>query len=430
MLLPCYKINSSSINKPFLAYVECPESMVDVCNEEIEFLRRRINDEAIQKPTHDGEIEFNVRYKSVLAPENLNSNIIALEEFEKNQKVTFYAHTEQLKYSVIGLLTRSGGFFTRLKLVLARFKYLRYLKRILMAIFMRWNGVQKKLTTLALDVYRSITSRTNVNKHVSKKEGLIPIRDIDYESLPIVSVIIVSYNQAAYLEDAILSVLEQDYPKLNLIIVDGASIDGSVEIIERYRQYFSKVIIEPDEGQSDALNKGFECATGDIMNWLCSDDLLAPQSLFNIGAAFTKHRVDLIAGGCERISGKERRSLYIHHSFFPLGKTVRLSAKDILKFMRSWQKGNYFFQPELFFSRRIWANSGASVRKNLYYGMDYDLVLRFALAGASIRRIPEVIGISRIHEDQKTKSDEMYLYQFEGMMRDYKRMFQSLLSTA
>jgi GT2 family glycosyltransferase len=417
--LPCYKIKSSSINKPFLAYVKYPEDMVDVCNEEIEFLRRRINEEAIQKPTHDGEIEFNVRYKSVLAHENLESAVMELEEFEK---VIFYAQVERFKYLVVGFFARSGEAITRLKIVLARFKYLRYLKKI----FMRSKGAQKKLTTLAINAYRSTASRFDVNQLISKKKGLLPINSIDYESLPIISVIMVSYNQAAYLEDAILSVLDQDYPKLNLIIVDGASTDGSVEIIERYRQYFSKVIIEPDEGQSDALNKGFEYATGDIMNWLCSDDLLAPQSLFNVGVTFTKHRVDLVAGGCTRISGKERTTLYDHHSFFPLSKTVRLSAKDILKFMHSWQKGNYFFQPELFFSRRIWERSGACVRKNLYYGMDYDLVLRFALAGASIRRIPEVIGISRIHEHQKTQSDEMYLYQFEGMMRDYTRMFQSL----
>lgn len=396
--------------------------MVDVCHEEIEFLRTRINEEAIQKPTHEGEIEFNVRYKSVLAHENLDSTVMELEEFEKSEKVIFYAQVEQFKYLVVGFFALSGEVITRLKIVLARFKYLRYLKKI----FMRLKGVQKKLTTLAINAYLSTASRFDVNQLTSKMEGLLPINSIDYESLPIISVIMVSYNQAAYLEDAILSVLNQDYPKLNLIIVDGASTDGSIEIIERYKQYFSKVIIEPDEGQSDALNKGFQCATGDIMNWLCSDDLLAPQSLFNIGDTFTKHRVDLVVGGCKRISGKERTTLYDHHSFFPLEKTVRLSAKDILKFMRSWQKGNYFFQPELFFSQKVWERSGASVRKDLYYGMDYDLVLRFALAGASIRRIPEVIGISRIHEQQKTQSDEMYLYQFEGMMRDYKRMFQSL----
>jgi GT2 family glycosyltransferase len=400
--------------------------MVEICNEEIEFLRRRVNDKAIQKPTHDGEIEFNVQYKSTLMPENLDSTSMALEEFEKSEKVTFSAYVGWLKYLVVGFLARSERSFAWLKMVLSRFKCLRYLKRILTGILMRLKGVQQKITMLLINAYRSITSKLNAKPLVSKKEGLLPIRNIDFESLPIISVIIVSYNQAAYLEDAIQSVLEQDYPRLNLIIVDGESTDGSVEIIERYREYFSTVIIEPDEGQSDALNKGFQCATGDIMNWLCSDDLLAPQSLFNIGDTFTKHRVDLVVGGCKRIRGKERTTLYDHHSFFPLEKTVRLSAKDILKFIRSWQKGNYFFQPELFFSQKVWERSGASVRKNLYYGMDYDLVLRFALAGASIRRIPEVIGISRIHEQQKTQSDEMYLYQFEGMMRDYKRMFQSL----
>ena len=120
-------------------------------------------------------------------------------------------------------------------------------------------------------------------------------------SLPRISIVTVSYNQAPYLEACISSVLNQGYPGLEYIIIDGGSTDGSVEIIERYRAAFAHVTIEPDKGQSDALNKGFARTTGEVLNWLCSDDMLAPGALRHVGEAYARHRSDLVAGGCKRL---------------------------------------------------------------------------------------------------------------------------------
>jgi hypothetical protein len=174
------------------------------------------------------------------------------------------------------------------------------------------------------------------------------------------------------------------------------------------------------------LNKGFALATGEIMNWLCSDDILEPGSLECVASAFWRHRADLIAGGCIRIGVTRDEETCRHHNSLRLGVTMPLDALDILKFTRSWEPANYFFQPEVFFSRRIWDLSGAMIKKHLFYAMDYDLWFRMALAGATFRHLPVMIGCSRVHAAQKTQSNRMYLHQIRQMMDEYKYLFQSL----
>ena len=243
---------------------------------------------------------------------------------------------------------------------------------------------------------------------------------------PKISVVTVSFNQAQYLEASIRSVLDQNYPNLEYIVVDGGSTDVSVEIIERYRDRCDTVILEPDRGQSDALNKGFARATGETMNWLCSDDLLEPGSLHEIGRAYRETGADIIAGGCMRIGETRDEERHLHHTRLPMGETVRLAPLDMLHFMGSWQASNYFFQPEVFFSRRVWEASGAYLKEHLFYAMDYDLWLRMALAGATAHHIPAIIGCSRIHAAQKTQADRKYLHQMRALMDEYKSMFAAL----
>jgi GT2 family glycosyltransferase len=244
---------------------------------------------------------------------------------------------------------------------------------------------------------------------------------------PRITIVTVSFNQAQFLETCIRSVLDQNYSNLEYIIVDGGSTDGSVEIIERYRDAFTHVIIEPDRGQSDALNKGFRLATGDVMNWICSDDALAPGALAHVARAFRRHGTDLIAGACIR---ETSNGCYTHHSALPLGRTIALDPYDVVRFMGSWQKGNYFFQPEVFFSRRIWLASGAYLKEHLYYAMDYDLWLRMALAGAWVRAIAPPIGYSREHALQKTCDSTVYLHHLCAMMREYLEMFDALIEAS
>ena len=120
---------------------------------------------------------------------------------------------------------------------------------------------------------------------------------------PRISVVTVSFNQREYLEQCLLSVFGQRYPNLEYIVVDAGSTDGSIELLRRYEAQFAHLIVEPDEGQSDGLNKGLRRATGDILTWVNSDDMLAPSALKRAAIAFAESGADLVAGTCARVEG-------------------------------------------------------------------------------------------------------------------------------
>jgi len=104
-----------------------------------------------------------------------------------------------------------------------------------------------------------------------------------------ISIITPSYNQGQFLEETIISVLNQDYPNLEYIIIDGGSTDKSVEIIKKYEKYLTYWVSEKDRGQTHAINKGFIKSSGSILNWLNSDDLLVPGAINSVSKAFSKH---------------------------------------------------------------------------------------------------------------------------------------------
>ena len=291
--------------------------------------------------------------------------------------------------------------------------------------------------TLEIDALRAAANKPPVvfasgqrlwwHELVSVHPGGLPGEDAvaDGKRWPCISIVIVSFNQAAFLEATIRSVIDQAYPNLDLIIVDGGSTDGSVAIIDRYRAHFAHVVIEPDKGQSDALNKGFALAKGEVLNWLCSDDLLEPDALRHIAEAYVSTGADLIVGGCVRFGKTRSDELYRHHTALVIGRKVPFDAEDVLNYTRSWLKANYFFQPEVFFSWRIWKASGGHIKRHLYYLMDYDLWLRMALAGASIYHVPVFLGCSRVHAEQKTMN-LIEVHQARQIMAEYQDFFCAL----
>lgn len=214
---------------------------------------------------------------------------------------------------------------------------------------------------------------------------------------PKISVITPSFNQGRYIAETIESVILQDYPNIEHIIIDGGSSDDTMQVIERYRTKLSYVISEKDRGQSDALNKGFQQASGDILCWLNSDDQFAPGTLAAVAMAFATHDVDMVSGICEIYN--DGKLMHRHMTSCADGP---LPLQDILDLENGWNAGQFFYQPEVFFSRELWERSGGHVREDCYYSMDYELWCRFANAGAKLHVIGAPLARFRMHPEQKT----------------------------
>lgn len=214
---------------------------------------------------------------------------------------------------------------------------------------------------------------------------------------PRISIVTPIRNQGAYIEETILSVLHQNYPDLEYIIVDGASTDETPAILERYRNRISLIISEPDTGQSNAINKGMAQTTGDILMWLNSDDMLAPGALAAAALAFDTHSADMIAGICRlyRDGILEKQ----HLTCCPDGA---LPLNELLNLDQCWNAGQFFLQPDVIYRRDIWQRAGGYVDERYFFSMDYELWLRFAHAGARLHVIGRPMAWFRVHEEQKT----------------------------
>ena len=204
---------------------------------------------------------------------------------------------------------------------------------------------------------------------------------------PKISIVTPSYNQAQFLEKTIISVLNQGYPNLEYIIVDGGSTDGSVEVIKKYEKHLTFWISEQDQGQSDAIDKGFGRSTGDILAWLNSDDMLLPGALPAIAGAFEKHpEAALIYGDYIKVDSNDRCIALRRQPSFDL--KVCLYAYTIA------------MQPASFFSRQAFLDVGG-IDTKLHYIMDHDLVLRLAQYGKVIN-VRDYVAAFRVHPASKT----------------------------
>lgn len=182
---------------------------------------------------------------------------------------------------------------------------------------------------------------------------------------PKISIITPSFNQVAYLEDTINSVLGQQYPNLEYIIIDGGSTDGSVEIIKKYENQLAYWESTADKGMYYAIQKGFEKSTGEIMAWLNSDDMYHRKALFTVAEIFSSFQsVNWLQGTV---------------SFFDeTGRTVKIQkAKTFTRF--DFYNHNYRFiqQESCFWRRSLWLKTGATLNCNLKYAGDFALWLKF-----------------------------------------------------
>ncbi len=232
-------------------------------------------------------------------------------------------------------------------------------------------------------------------------EPRLPACMPDGSPWPLISIVTPTRSQARYIEETLLSVRHQNYPRIEHIVMDGGSTDGTMEIVERYKDGLAHAVSERDRGQSDAINKGMRRATGDILTWLNSDDMLAPGALAAAAIAFRTSGADLVAGECH--VQRDGRTISRHLTACADGP---LPLDDLLDLDRCWNAGQFFYQPEVLFTRSIWERAGAHVREDLFYSMDYELWCRLAHAGARLKVIGRPIALFRAHADQKTASTE------------------------
>ncbi|MEY4571115.1 MAG: hypothetical protein RLZ10_308 [Bacteroidota bacterium] len=205
---------------------------------------------------------------------------------------------------------------------------------------------------------------------------------------PKISIITPSFNQGNYIEETINSILNQGYPNLEYIIIDGGSSDNSVEIIKRYAEKITFWVSEKDSGQSEAINKGLQRSTGDIITWICSDDLLLPGSLFRAAELFIQHP------DAGLIHGKT--------IMFGNGKKDHIKGAHLIDLPLGYFASIPFPQPSSFFTKSALEKTGLLDSK-LHYAMDYDFFIRMAFNFDFIA-CDDIFSKYRLHEDSKSVS--------------------------
>ena len=206
---------------------------------------------------------------------------------------------------------------------------------------------------------------------------------------PLISVVMPSLNQAKYIERSILSVLNQDYSNKELIIIDGGSKDGTIEILKKYNEYIKYWISEEDKGQSDALNKGFKICSGEIYCWLNSDDLFLPMAFSNAVIELSKKNKEICYGDWVYIDENDS----IIDKYFAFDVDI-----NHLKY-----EGFHLSADSIFWHKNVHKRfSGFDVKLNKT--MDYQMLLEFALNQPSraFIRTENVLGAFRRYQGQKT----------------------------
>lgn len=230
---------------------------------------------------------------------------------------------------------------------------------------------------------------------------------------PLVTIVTPSFNQAPYLETTIRSVLDQDYPNIEYIVMDGGSSDGSTEILERYSDRLAYWESVKDKGQTDAINKGFSHAHGEILAWINSDDVLYPHAVREAAVFLTEHPDHgLVYGNCDFIDAN--------------GKVIgRFNARQT-DYKKLTQGYVHIPQQAAFWRADLW-NQVGPLDDTIYFAMDYDLWLRLAnISEIKYLDLPEPWAAFRLHADAKTIAEDNRCW--PDMLRIHKRNGGSVFS--
>ena len=233
----------------------------------------------------------------------------------------------------------------------------------------------------------------------------LPAAMPDGRPWPAIAVVTPSFNQATFLEETIRSVLLQGYPNLEYVVVDGGSRDESVAIIEKYQRWLSWWVSEPDGGQAEAINKGLARTSGEIFNWINSDDVLQPGALAVVAQAM-RADVDAIGGG----------GLVVGDVVAPVSRRSReMDARKILR----GDLGVEMLQPAIWLRRENVLRCGGPDPAFHYY-FDMEMYIRYFALYPRIAFAPAIIAAFRVHPASKTASRP------EAFFAEYRRALDKL----
>ena len=214
-------------------------------------------------------------------------------------------------------------------------------------------------------------------------------------ALPRISIITPSYNQAEYIEQTIDSVLSQGYSNLEYLVIDGGSTDGSVDIIRKYEKHLDYWTSEKDDGQSHAINKGLSRISGDVVNWLNSDDFYEPGALKTIANYFSDPVVNVVCARGNIVMNDQRLKISSGTDVYPghLAKTIGWARID---------------QPETFFRKRVYDSLGL-INTHYHFIMDKEFWIRYLMQFGlnEIRKVNDVVVNFRFHDQSKTRSQRL-----------------------
>jgi len=238
----------------------------------------------------------------------------------------------------------------------------------------------------------------------------------DRNELLKLSIVIPTLNQASTLEDTLLSIINQNYNNYEIIVMDGGSLDETSQIINKYRDWIQHYRSGKDGGQSQAINKGFTLASGEIYAWINSDDFYLPRAFTRIVDEFNRSPdVDIVVGAGDIIT---KDCKFLRHI-----DSMEMSRKNLIR----WHEDKWIMQQSCFWSAGIWEKSGG-VDESLNLLMDFDLWLRFSLLGKS-SSINDELAIMRYYPEAKTVSlktnvreEEAYVYAKNNELNEVRRV--------
>jgi glycosyltransferase involved in cell wall biosynthesis len=230
---------------------------------------------------------------------------------------------------------------------------------------------------------------------------------------PRISIIIPSLNQGRFIEETIRSILLQQWPDLELIIIDAASTDETAGIIKKYERSLTYWISEPDGGQAEAINKGLAIATGDIVAWFNADDFYADGIFAAVAEAWSRNPRAIYAAPVANFYRRGRETLIRPHD---------LAIENVIQY---WQKRSQWHDPGLFWSRAV-VDAVGGTDTTLHFSHDYDYLLR-ALQHAPVEYVDRIAAGFRLHRNSKTISQtEKMMAETEAVSRRYWHLVKEL----